>query len=87
MCTVSTPSLFFQVNGENVRSATHEEAAAVLKGAGTNVTLVVEHCFSEFQEFQARLQQFQDEQQAETTQQPVTSQDNKPAPARQLYVR
>ena len=53
-------SISFQVNKGDLRSATHEEAALALKGAGTNVELVVEYRPSEFAEFQAKIENVRD---------------------------
>ena len=50
----------FQVNKGDLRTATHEEAALALKGAGTNVELLVEHRPSEFAEFQAKIENVRD---------------------------
>lgn len=35
--------LFFQVNGIDLREATHEQAAAALKGAGQVVTIIAQY--------------------------------------------
>ena len=48
------------MNKGDLRSATHEEAALALKGAGTNVELVVEYRPSEFAEFQAKIENVRD---------------------------
>ena len=44
------------MNGENVQEMTHEEAAGCLKGAGINISLLVEYQPKEFKEFQQKLQ-------------------------------
>ena len=48
------------MNKADLRSATHEEAALALKGAGTSVELVVEYRPAEFAEFQAKIENVRD---------------------------
>lgn len=43
MCIVLFIYLSFQVNGIDLRWATHEEAAAALKGAGDTVEIVAQY--------------------------------------------
>ena len=48
------------MNKADLRTATHEEAALALKGAGTSVELVVECRPSEFAQFQAKIENVRD---------------------------
>ena len=41
--TTLTGLIYLQVNGNDLRRATHEEAAAVLKGAGDTVEIVCQY--------------------------------------------
>lgn len=75
-----------QVNGQRMNECSHEEAALALKGAGLNVTLIVEYRPNEFAEFQQRLQQLQ-ELQASSVDPSTSSPGVKPPPVKQLYVR
>lgn len=77
--------LYYQVNGQRMNDCSHEEAALALKGAGSTVTLVVQHHPDEFMDFQQRLQQLQELQ--ATSAEPSTSPGIKPPPVKQLYVR
>ncbi|XP_018058384.1 PREDICTED: disks large 1 tumor suppressor protein isoform X8 [Atta colombica] len=44
------------VNGINLRTATHEEAAAALKGTGQTVTIVVQYKPEDYNRFEAKIQ-------------------------------
>nr|XP_018916915.1 PREDICTED: disks large homolog 4 isoform X5 [Bemisia tabaci] len=43
------------VNGVNLKGATHEEAAAALKSAGQNVTLVIQYRPEDYNKFEAKI--------------------------------
>ena len=87
-CSISTyvviheSLILFQVNKGDLRTATHEEAALALKGAGTHVELLVEHRPSEFAEFQAKIENVRDSM----VQSPV-SPGIKTTAKKSLYVR
>ncbi|XP_077554497.1 uncharacterized protein LOC144169291 isoform X3 [Haemaphysalis longicornis] len=68
------------VNGVDLRHATHEQAAAALKGAGHTVTMVVQYRPDEYNRFEAKIHDLR-EQMLNTTGSLRTSQK------RSLYVR
>ncbi|XP_064456687.1 disks large 1 tumor suppressor protein-like isoform X3 [Ornithodoros turicata] len=68
------------VNGVDLRHATHEQAAAALKGAGHTVTMVVQYRPQEYNRFEAKIHDLR-EQMLNTTGSLRTSQK------RSLYVR
>ncbi|KAL5476132.1 hypothetical protein EMCRGX_G026040 [Ephydatia muelleri] len=80
-----------EVNNQDLRTATHEEAATALKNAGTVVTLRVEYRPEDFSDFQNKLRRSQEE--APSSPVPATAQGTssspslKPAVVKQLYVR
>ncbi|KAI2800501.1 Disks large 3 [Blomia tropicalis] len=49
------------VNGLDLRTATHEQAAAALKGAGQTVTLLVAYRPDEYRRFEARIQDLREQ--------------------------
>lgn len=49
------------VNGLDLRTATHEQAAAALKGAGQTVTLLVAYRPEEYRRFEARIQDIREQ--------------------------
>ena len=79
------PVVSLQVNGQDMREHTHEEAASALKNSGVEVTLVVQYRPTEYADFQQRLQQLQDEQ--DSAPKPMSPPADGPAPVKQLYVR
>ncbi|RWS02771.1 uncharacterized protein B4U79_05294 [Dinothrombium tinctorium] len=69
------------VNGIDLREATHEQAAAALKGAGHTVTLVVQHNPEEYNRFEAKIHDLREHMMMNTTGSLKTSQK------RSFYVR
>lgn len=49
------------VNGLDLRTATHEQAAAALKGAGQTITLLVAYRPEEYRRFEARIQDIREQ--------------------------
>ena len=49
-----------QVNDIELATATHEKAAAALKGAGTEVTLKLQHKPQEYNRFEQKIHQLRD---------------------------
>ncbi|XP_076333235.1 disks large homolog 1-like isoform X8 [Tachypleus tridentatus] len=69
------------VNGIDLRHATHEQAAIVLKGAGQNVAMVVQYRPEEYNSFEAKIHDLREQMLNTTTGSLRTSQK------RSLYVR
>ncbi|XP_022242854.1 disks large 1 tumor suppressor protein-like isoform X4 [Limulus polyphemus] len=69
------------VNGIDLRRATHEQAATVLKGAGQNVAMVVQYRPEEYNSFEAKIHDLREQMLNTTTGSLRTSQK------RSLYVR
>ncbi|XP_025829307.1 disks large 1 tumor suppressor protein isoform X5 [Agrilus planipennis] len=71
------------VNGVNLRSATHEEAAAALKGTNQTVTLVVQYRPEEYNRFEAKIHDLKQQM----SQQSMTGTLLRTSQKRSLYVR
>ncbi|XP_066908804.1 disks large 1 tumor suppressor protein isoform X3 [Halyomorpha halys] len=72
------------VNGQDLSQATHEEAAAALKGAGQEVTIVAQYRPEEYHRFEARIH---DLKQQALSQQMPTATLLRTSQKRSLYVR
>ncbi|XP_015591423.1 disks large 1 tumor suppressor protein isoform X4 [Cephus cinctus] len=72
------------VNGINLRTATHEEAAAALKGTGQTVTIVVQYKPEDYNRFEAKIH---DLKQQISQQNMMTSTLMRTSQKKSLYVR
>uniref|UniRef100_A0A0K8T194 PDZ domain-containing protein n=1 Tax=Lygus hesperus TaxID=30085 RepID=A0A0K8T194_LYGHE len=57
------------VNGVNLRSATHEEAAQALKGAGQTVTIVAQYKPEDYNRFEAKIHDLKQQMSQQASQQ------------------
>ncbi|XP_020284228.1 disks large 1 tumor suppressor protein isoform X6 [Pseudomyrmex gracilis] len=73
------------VNGINLRTATHEEAAAALKGTGQTVTIVVQYKPEDYNRFEAKIQDLK--QQISQQQNVMTGTLMRTSQKKSLYVR
>ncbi|KAJ4438515.1 Disks large 1, partial [Periplaneta americana] len=71
------------VNGINLRSATHEEAAQALKGAGQTVTIVAQYRPEEYNRFEAKIHDLKQQM----SQQIMSGTLMRTSQKRSLYVR
>ncbi|GLV41255.1 discs large 1, partial [Carabus blaptoides fortunei] len=71
------------VNGANLRSATHEEAAQALKGTGQTVTIVAQYRPEEYNRFEAKIHDLKQQM----SQQTMTGTLLRTSQKRSLYVR
>ncbi|XP_046917092.2 disks large homolog 4 [Dermatophagoides farinae] len=78
------------VNGMDLRRATHEEAAAALKGAGQTVNLLVAYRPEEYRRFEARIQDLREQHLQATSSLPLSGVSTgtlRTSQKRTLYVR
>ncbi|KAH9412535.1 Disks large 3 [Dermatophagoides pteronyssinus] len=78
------------VNGIDLRRATHEEAAATLKGAGQTVNLLVAYRPEEYRRFEARIQDLREQHLQATSSLPLSGVSTgtlRTSQKRTLYVR
>ncbi|KAF6213599.1 hypothetical protein GE061_011320 [Apolygus lucorum] len=72
------------VNGVNLRSATHEEAAQALKGAGQTVTIVAQYKPEDYNRFEAKIHDLKQQMSQQASQQGTLLRTSQ---KRSLYVR
>nr|XP_020507203.1 disks large homolog 1-like [Labrus bergylta] len=86
LCTFSvTQSGIDAVNGVDLSSATHEQAAAALKNAGTNVTIVAQYRPEEYSRFEAKIHDLREQMMTSSVSSSSTS--LRSTQKRTLYVR